>query len=108
MKFNYKFLSGRNHLPHKNNISGFTIFRFWPCVIHYKSLIRGSKINCLFLVLQAFIFTVKNIFAAWTDPEGWEVPQKYADKEVKRLRELRRWKEAWDLAVKWRLAKKYS
>ena len=44
-----------------------------------------------FLVLQAFIFKVKNIlFSGWRDPKFFEVPHKYADKEVKRLRELRR------------------
>ena len=64
--------------------SEFTIFCFRPCLIHYKSSIRGSKINCLFLVLQAFIFTVKNIlFSGWKGPEFFEVRQKSDDKEVK-------------------------
>ena len=71
--------------------SEFSIFCFRPCLNHYKSSIRGSKINCLFLVLQAFIFTVKNIlFSGWRDPKFFEAEQKSADKEVKRLRELRR------------------
>ena len=40
------------------------------------------------MVLQAFIFTVKNIlFSCWKDPEFFEKQQKSADKEVKRLRE---------------------
>ena len=40
------------------------------------------------MLLQAFIFKVKNIlFSGWKDPEFFEVLQKSADKEVKRLRE---------------------
>ena len=36
------------------------------------------------MVLQAFIFTVKNIlFSGWKGPEFFEVRQKSADKEVK-------------------------
>jgi len=39
------------------------------------------------LLLQAFIFVIKIIFASgWIDPEVFEVQQKYADKEVKKLR----------------------
>ena len=54
-----------------------------------------QKIIVFFMVLQAFIFTVKNIlFSYCEDSEIFEARQKSADKEVKRLRELRRWKEA--------------
>ena len=36
------------------------------------------------MLLQAFIFKVKNIlFSGWKNPELFEVRQKYADKEVK-------------------------
>ena len=43
------------------------------------------------MLLQAFIFTVENIlFSSRKYPELFEVPQKYTDKEVKKLRELRR------------------
>ena len=64
--------------------SEFAIFCFRPCLIRYKPSIRGSKINCPFLVLQAFIFTVKTIlFSGWKGPEFFEVRQKSADKEVK-------------------------
>jgi len=46
------------------------------------------------LLLQAFII-VKTIFTSgWIDPEGFEVPLKYADKEVKKLRDQGRYKEA--------------
>ena len=52
------------------------------------------------MLLQAFI-VVKTIFTSgWIDPEGFEVPLKYADIEVKKLRDQGRCKEAWDLAVK--------
>ena len=50
-----------------------------------------QKLIVFFMLLQAFIFTVKNIlFSGWRDPKFSEVLQKSADKEVKRLRELRR------------------
>ena len=42
------------------------------------------------MLLQAFIFIVKTIlFSGWKDQEFFEAQQKSADKEVKRLRELR-------------------
>ena len=44
---------------------------FDPVLIIISPLLEVQKlIVFFFLVLQAFIFTVKNIFAAWTDPEG--------------------------------------
>ena len=42
------------------------------------------------------------------DPEVFEVPQKYTVKEVKRLRDQGRYREALDLAVKRRLTKNTS
>ena len=58
------------------------------------------------MLQQAFIFITKIIFASgWIDPEVFEERQKYADIEVKKLRDQGRWKEAWDLAVKWRQQK---
>ena len=47
-----------------------------------------QKVIVFIMVLQAFIFTVKNIlFSYCEDPEIFEIQQKSADKEVKRLRE---------------------
>ena len=59
------------------------------------NLLEVQKIIVLVFILQSFIFTVKNIlFSYCEDSEIFEARQKSADKEVKRLRELRRWKEA--------------
>ena len=67
-----------------------------------------QKVIVFIMVLQAFIFTVKNIlFSGWKDPEFFEAPQKYADKKVKKLRDQGRYLEAWEIAVKWGLATKY-
>ena len=47
-----------------------------------------QKVIVFIMVLQAFIFTVKNIlFSYCEDSEIFEARQKSADKEVKRLRE---------------------
>ena len=52
------------------------------------SLLEPQKIIVLIFILQAFIFIVKNIlFSDCKDQEVFEELQKYADKEVKRLRE---------------------
>ena len=64
MKFNHKFLSGRNHLPHKNNISEFTVFRFGLVLFIINPSLEVQKLIVFFFGLKAFIFTVKNIFAA--------------------------------------------
>ena len=57
MEFNYEFLSGRNQLPHKNNISEFTIFRFDLVSFIKNPPLEVQKLIVFFLVLQAFIFT---------------------------------------------------
>ena len=55
-----------------------------------------------------FCLVKYKFYAGWTGPEVFEVRQKSADKEVKKFRDQGRRKEAWDLAIKWRLTKKYS
>ena len=65
------------------------------------SLLEPQKIIVLIFILQAFIFIVKNIlFSDCKDQEVFEELQKYADKEVKRLREQGRYLDAWEIAVK--------
>jgi len=46
------------------------------------------------LLQQAFIIEKTIFTSGWIDPEGFEVPLKYADKEVKKLRDQGRYKEA--------------
>ena len=53
------------------------------------------------MLLQAFIFKVKNIlFSGWKGPEFFEVLQKSDDKEVKNYVIKVAIREAWDLAVR--------
>ena len=59
--------------------SEFTIFCFQPCLIHYKSSIRGSKNNCLFCCHKLLFFIVKTIFASGTFRE---IEKQAAKKEV--------------------------
>ena len=57
---------------------------FDPVLFIISPLLEVLKIIVFFLVLQAFIFTVKNIlFSGWKDQEFFEVQQKYADKDKK-------------------------
>ena len=63
----------------------------------------------LLFVATSFYFYYKIIFASgWIGLEVFKLRQKSADKEVKKLRNQGRWREAWDLAVKWRLTKNTS
>jgi len=75
----------------------------------YKSLVEiwNLIINSLKWISYkppklTFCLAKYKFYAGWIDQGVFEVPQKSADKEVKKLRDQGRWKEAWDLAVKWR------
>ena len=67
-KYKFLFYNSQNQSQHncgKKLRSEFIIFRFWSCLIHYKSPIRGSKNNCLFFVATSFYFYSKNYFCQW-------------------------------------------
>ena len=57
---------------------------FDPVLFIIGPLLEVQKLIVFFMLLQAFIFTVKNIlFSGWKSPEFFEVLQKSDDREVK-------------------------